>query len=67
MFALVGKKDAAIRLLNADVDHDFCVYPSLDRDPLFDKIRDSTEFKAVRQAGIDCHKKFAPYARIQIQ
>jgi serine/threonine protein kinase len=67
MFAFVGKKDAAIRLLNADVNHDFCVYPSLDRDPLFDKIRDSTEFKAVRQAGIDCQRKFAAYAGMQIQ
>jgi len=67
MFAFVGKEDAAVRLLKADVNHDFCVYPSLDRDPLFDKIRNSTEFKAVRQAGIDCQRKFEPYARIQIQ
>lgn len=67
MQAFVGKKDAAIRLLRAASERDLCIYPSVDRDPLFEKIRSSPEFKAVRQAGIDCQKKFAPYARIQIQ
>jgi serine/threonine protein kinase/tetratricopeptide (TPR) repeat protein len=67
LFAFAGKEDAAIRFLRADSEHDFCVYPSVDRDPLFDKIRDSAEFKAVRHAGIECQKKFAPYARMQIQ
>jgi tetratricopeptide (TPR) repeat protein len=67
MQAFVGKKDAAVRLLRAASEHGLCVYPSVDRDPLFDKIRDSAEFKAVRQAGIECQKKFAPYARMQIQ
>jgi hypothetical protein len=67
MQAFVGKKDAAIRLLRAASEPDLCIYPSVDRDPLFDKIRNSTEFNAVRQAGIDCQRKFAPYARIQIQ
>jgi tetratricopeptide (TPR) repeat protein len=65
--AFVGKKDAAIRLLRAASEHGLCVYPSVDRDPLFDKIRGSVEFKAARQVGIECQKKFAPYARIQIQ
>jgi tetratricopeptide (TPR) repeat protein len=67
MQAFVGKKDAAVRLLRAASEHGLCVYPSVDRDPLFDKIRDSAEFKAVRQAGIECQKKFAPYAKMQIQ
>jgi len=67
MQAFVGKKDAAVRLLRAASGHGLCVYPSVDRDPLFDKIRDSTEFKAVRQAGIECQNKFAPDARMQIQ
>jgi eukaryotic-like serine/threonine-protein kinase len=65
--AFVGKKDGAVRLLWAASEHGLCVFPSVDRDPLFEKIRDSAEFRAVRQAGIDCQKKFAPYARMQIQ
>jgi eukaryotic-like serine/threonine-protein kinase len=67
MQAFVGKKDAAVRLLRAASEHSLCVYPSVDRDPLFDKIRDSAEFKAVRQTGIECQKKFVPNTRIQIQ
>jgi serine/threonine protein kinase/tetratricopeptide (TPR) repeat protein len=67
MQAFVGKKDGAVRLLRAASEHGLCVYPSVDRDPLFDKIRDSVEFKRVRQEGIKCQVKFAPYARLQIQ
>jgi hypothetical protein len=63
----VGKKDAAVRLLRAASEHGLCVYPSVDRDPLFNKIRDSTEFKTIRQAGIECQSKLASYAKMQIQ
>ena len=67
MHAFLGKRDAAVRLLWAASEHDLCVFPSVDRDSLFDKIRDSEEFRAVRQAGMECQKKFVPYARMQIQ
>jgi hypothetical protein len=46
MQASVGKKDAAVRLLQVASEEGLFVYPSVDRDPLFNKIRDSTEFKA---------------------
>jgi tetratricopeptide (TPR) repeat protein len=65
--AFFNKKDSAIRLLQAATDHNLCVYPFVDSDPLFDKIRESAEFKAVRQAGIDCQERFAPYTAIKIQ
>ena len=42
----VGKKDAAIRFLRIDSEPNFCAYPSVDRDVLLHKIRDSVEFKA---------------------
>ena len=67
LFAFLGKKDTAIRFLQADSEHNFCVYPAVDREVLFDRIRQSAEFRAARQDGIECQKKFAPYARIQIQ
>jgi serine/threonine protein kinase/tetratricopeptide (TPR) repeat protein len=67
LFAFLGKNDAAIRFLQADSDHNFCVYPAVDREVLFDRIRQSAEFKAARQQGIECQRKFAPYTRIQIQ
>ena len=48
-----------MRLLQAASEQGLCVDPSVDRDPLFNKIRDSTEFKAVRQAVITsrCHPR----------
>jgi TolB-like protein len=67
LFASLDKKDAAIRLLAADAKLNFCVYPAVDHDPMFDKIRQSPEFRAARQAGIDCQRRFAPYSQIQIQ
>jgi serine/threonine protein kinase/tetratricopeptide (TPR) repeat protein len=67
LFASLGKKDSAIRLLDADAKLNFCVYPAVDHDPMFDKIRQSPEFKAARQVGIDCQRRFAPYSQIQIQ
>src|SRR4029434_6230558 len=50
--AFLNKKDSAIQLLRAAAEHNLCVYPSVDLDPLFDKIRNSAEFNAVRQEGI---------------
>ncbi len=65
--AYLNKKDGAIRLLQAATDHDLCIYPSVDSDRLFDKIRNSAEFQAVRQGGIACQEKFAPYTKMQIE
>jgi serine/threonine protein kinase/tetratricopeptide (TPR) repeat protein len=65
-FAFLGNSDAASRLLRADSERSFCIYPSVDRDTLFDRIRPSPEFKAAREAGIECQKTLARFARIQI-
>jgi len=67
LLSFVDKKESAMRLLKAATEHSLCVYPSVDSDRLFDKVRNSAEFRAARQEGIDCKKKFAPYSRIQIQ
>jgi len=45
MLSFVGKEDTAIRLLRAASEHSLCVYLSVDYDPLFDKVRQSEEFK----------------------
>jgi len=65
--AFLNKKDSAIQLLRAATEHNLCVYPSVDLDPLFDKIRNSVEFNAVRQEGIACQDRFAPYTKMQIE
>jgi eukaryotic-like serine/threonine-protein kinase len=66
VLAFVNHKDGAIRLLRAANEHNLCIYPAVDFDPLFDKIRSSAEFKEVRLAGIDCQRRFASYAQMQI-
>ena len=44
-FAWLDKKDAALRLLDADAKRNFCVYPAVDNDHMFDKIRNMPEFQ----------------------
>ena len=62
-FAFLGKEEPAIRLLNAANDRNFCVYPSVDRDPLFAKLRSLESFKAARAKGMACQAKFAGAAK----
>jgi hypothetical protein len=50
--------------LTADDKRNFCVYPAVDNDHMFDKIRLSPAFQAARQAGITCQQRFAPYSQI---
>lgn len=66
MFAWLDKKDAAIRLLDADAKRNFCVYPAVDNDHMFDKIRDTPEFQAARQSAIACQRRFASYSKLLI-
>ena len=60
MFAFLNQQDAAVRLLDAATERNFCTYPSVDRDPMFDKIRQSEAFKAARQKAMGCQQEFAP-------
>ena len=50
--------DLALRLLKTAVEQNYCSYPAMDKDPLFASIRGTPEFAAIRQAGIDCQKRF---------
>ena len=65
LFAWLDKKDAALRLLEADAKRNFCVYPAVDNDHMFDKIRNAPEFQAVRQNAIACQQRYAHYAKIK--
>jgi hypothetical protein len=53
-----GQRELALRLLEKAVEQNFCGYPAMDKDPLFASIRGTPEFAAIRQAGIDCQKRF---------
>jgi serine/threonine protein kinase len=50
----------------AAAKHNFCTYPSVDRDTMFDSIRNAPAFREARQTAIACRDKFAPYAKIRI-
>ncbi len=66
MLAWAGKEQPALRLLDTAAKHNFCTYPSLDRDTMFDSIRNAPAFREARQTAIACRDKFAPYTKIRI-
>ncbi len=49
---------AAIRELRKAIKGNHCSYPNMDKDPLFDTIRQWPEFSELRQAGMQCQTRF---------
>jgi TolB-like protein len=47
----------ALALLRAAVDENYCSFPAMDNDPLWDKVRDTLEFTAIRADAIACRKR----------
>ncbi len=56
--ALAGYGEAALRLLRKAVEGNYLVHEAMDRDPLFDSIRKSPEFLAIRDEAIRRQKEF---------
>ena len=61
---VLAEDKLAVRLLNAASERNFCTFPSVDRDPLFDSIRQKDSFKAARKKAMDCQQKFAPATKL---
>ncbi len=57
--AYCGQTEAALRMLKIAIDHHYCSYPAVDKDPFFDRIRENPQFKQLRSAGMVCHNDFA--------
>jgi TolB-like protein/Flp pilus assembly protein TadD len=53
-----GERELALQLLRKAVEGNYCSYPALDTDPLFDSIRKTPEFAAIRQEAIACRERF---------
>jgi len=66
LFARLNQKGPAMRLLSTDTKHNFCIYPAVDHDPMFDMIRQTPDFVAARQAGIECQQRFVTYSKVRI-
>jgi tetratricopeptide (TPR) repeat protein len=56
--AYCGQNDAALRMLKAAIDRNYCSYPAMDRDPLFIPLRTTPQFQKLRSAGMACHDDF---------
>ncbi len=56
--AFCGDRESALHLLRKAVEGNYCSYPAMDRDPLFDSIRKTPEFAEIRRAAMACHQRF---------
>ena len=54
LMAYCGQKDAALRLLKAAVQQNYCAYSALLTDPLLKGLRKETAFNQVLTAGSEC-------------
>lgn len=59
MQAWCGHHDAALRLLETAVEQNYCSYPAVDLDALWEPLRDDPEFKRIRRKAMTCHESFA--------
>jgi tetratricopeptide (TPR) repeat protein len=58
LMAYCGQKDAALRLLKAAVQQNYCAYSALLEDPLLKQLRKETEFNQVLTAASACQESF---------
>jgi eukaryotic-like serine/threonine-protein kinase len=56
LMAYCGQKDAALRLLKAAVQQNYCAYSALLEDPLLKDLRKDTAFNEVLTAGSTCQE-----------
>jgi hypothetical protein len=56
LIAYSGQKDAALRLLKAAVQQNYCAYSALLEDPLLKDLRKDTAFNQVLTAGSECQQ-----------
>jgi len=56
LLAYCGQKDAALRLLKAAVQQNYCAYSALLEDPLLKELRKDTAFNEVLTAGSKCQE-----------
>jgi serine/threonine protein kinase len=58
LMAYCGLKDAAVRLLRAGIEQNYCAYTVLQIDPLFVKFRGTPEFGELLSAAKQCQSRF---------
>jgi DNA-binding winged helix-turn-helix (wHTH) protein/TolB-like protein len=58
VLSFCGQGDAALRQLRQAIKANYCSYPAMDSDPLFDSIRQRPQFAELRQAAAGCQQNF---------
>ena len=56
--AYCGQTAAAVELLKRAIDGNYCSYPAMERDPLFARIRATSDYLVVQAAGRACQERF---------
>ena len=56
--AYCGRVDDAFRLLEHAIDGNYCSYPAVDRDPIWEAVRKRPAFRQLREAALACHQDF---------
>ena len=59
VLSFCGQTKASLRELQKAIQGNYCSYPAMDKDPLFEPIRQRPEFAALRSAGMQCQQKFS--------
>lgn len=59
--AYCGQTDAALDQLRKSIQGNYCSYPAMDKDPVFDTIRQKPEFAPLRTAAITCQQQFVSH------
>jgi len=65
LFADCGLKPAALRMLQAAIDKNFCAYTNLQLDPMLRKIRQSEGFEKVLSSAKECQKRLTGASRTE--
>jgi DNA-binding winged helix-turn-helix (wHTH) protein/TolB-like protein len=58
VLSFTGQGSAALRQLQRAIQRGYCSYPAMDKDPLFDPIRQQPEFATLRQSALQCQQNF---------
>jgi len=58
LMAFCGNRDLAVRLIGEAIRHNYCSYSALELDPLLASLRDTPEFRRLREAATKCQQDF---------
>ena len=61
LLAFSEQRESALDLLRLAVAGQFCIAETLDTDPLLEQVRATSEFAAIRAAGMECQRSFLAY------